>query len=50
MLKAFENSFGTVESTANTKFNMNSDDFREDADNISEFTSFILDKLLLNKN
>lgn len=50
MLKAFENSFGTVESPANIKFNMGSDDFRRDADNISEFTSFILDKLLLNKN
>ena len=50
MLKAFENSFGTVESPANTKFSMGSDDFRKDADNINEFTSFILDKLLLNKN
>lgn len=50
MLKAFENSFGTVESPANTKFIMGSDDFSKDADNISEFTSFILDKLLLNKN
>lgn len=50
MLKAFENSFGTVESPANTKFSMGSDDFSKDADNISEFTSFILDKLLLNKN
>lgn len=50
MLKAFENSFGTAESPANTKFNMDSDDFREDTDNISEFTSFILDKLLLNNN
>lgn len=50
MLKAFENSFGTVESPANTKFSMGSDDFRKDADNISEFTSFVLDKLLLDKN
>lgn len=50
MLKAFENSFGTVESPANTKFSMGSADFSKDADNISEFTSFILDKLLLNKN
>lgn len=50
MLKAFENSFGTVESPANTKFSMGSGDFSKDADNISEFTSFILDKLLLNKN
>lgn len=50
MLKAFENSFGTVESPANHKFSMGSDDFSKDADNISEFTSFILDKLLLNKN
>lgn len=50
MLKAFENSFGTVESPANTKFSMGSEDFRKDADNISKFTSFILDKLLLDKN
>ena len=50
MLKAFENSFGTVESPANNKFSMGSDDFRKDADNISKFTSFILDKLLLDKN
>lgn len=50
MLKAFESSFGTVESPAKYKFSMGSDDFRKDADNISEFTSFILDKLLLNKN
>lgn len=50
MLKAFENSFGTIESPANTKFSVGSDDFSKDADNISEFTSFVLDKLLLNKN
>ena len=50
MLKAFENSFGTVESPANHKFSVGSDDFRKDADNISEFTSFILDRLLLDKN
>lgn len=50
MLKAFENSFGTVESPAKYKFSMGSDDFGKDADNISEFTSFVLDRLLLNKN
>ena len=50
MLKAFENSFGTIESPANTKFSMGSSDLGKDADNISEFTSFILDKLLLNKS
>lgn len=46
MLEAFENSFGTDESPANHKFNMRSDDFRKDSDNISKFTSFILDSLL----